>query len=110
MGNKELCMKRDLWNGRVGVGMMAALAGGCWGLSLPAQAQVKLEQKYPPGRVLKHKTIGKTHQILTLNGMPIETESTRTVLTDEAVGKPREDSTTPLTIKIDSLKIDLALP
>ena len=83
---------------------------GFLGLSSTAQAQVKLELKYPPGRDLKHKSITKTHQILTLNGMAIETESNQTVLSDESVEKVRDDSTVPITTKIDALKIDISLP
>ncbi|ODU01673.1 MAG: hypothetical protein ABS79_01335 [Planctomycetes bacterium SCN 63-9] len=80
------------------------------GLSSAAQAQVKLEQKYPPGRSLKHKTKIRTQQVLTLNGMAIETEAKETILTAESIGKAGEDSTTPLSIKIEGLKAEISLP
>jgi hypothetical protein len=79
-------------------------------LGSPARAQVKLEPKFPPGRVLEHRTMNKTQQVLTLGGMPIETESTDAGVTEESAGQPREDGSIPLTFQVKSLKVDLSLP
>lgn len=95
---------------RVGAGLVAAMVFALLGLTPAAQAQVKLELKYPPGRALKQTTKTKVHQILTLNGMPIETESDQAVVSSESIDKLRDDSTVPVTTKIDSLKVDISLP
>ncbi len=75
-----------------------------------AQAQVKLEHKFPEGRSLKYKTTSTTSQVLTIAGQEIETKSTQTVIASSTVGKKRDDSSLPIEQKIDSLKIDLSLP
>lgn len=96
--------------GRVRGGLVAAMVCGGLALTSTAQAQVKLELKYPPGRGLTQTIKTKTHQILTLNGMPIETEADQTVVSSESIDKVRDDSTVPVTTQIDSLKVDIALP
>jgi hypothetical protein len=75
-----------------------------------AQAQVKLEYKYPEGQALKYKTTSKTSQVLTLAGQEIETKSTQTVTLSSKVGKKRDDSSVPIEHKIDSLQVELSLP
>jgi hypothetical protein len=78
--------------------------------SQAAQAQVKLEYKFPEGKKVTYKTTSKTHQILTLMGMEIATDSEQTVVTSQAVGKRREDSTLPIEVKVESLRAELSLP
>ena len=92
-----------------------AVAGG--GLSClvlfwaqSAQAQVKLEYKYPEGQALKYKTTSKTSQVLTIAGQEIETQSNQTVTVSSKVGKKRDDSTVPVEHKIESLHVELSLP
>jgi hypothetical protein len=101
-------------NRDIRLGVVAAFACAGLGLGLgvvpSARAQVKLEVKYPPGRVLKQMTTTKTHQILTLDGMPIETEGDQTVVNVESIEPARDDATIPVTTKVDSLKVDLSLP
>ncbi len=89
-----------------GVGLVCLAL--CW--EQAAQAQVKLEHKFPEGRSLKYKTTSTTSQVLTIAGTEIETKSTQTVIASSKVGKKRDDSSLPIEQKIDSLKIDLSLP
>src|SRR5262249_31127129 len=78
--------------------------------SQSAQAQVKLEHKYTEGQKLTYKSTSKTHQILTLMGMEIETSEERTVVTSSTTGKRRSDSTLPVERKVESLRAEMALP
>jgi hypothetical protein len=97
---------------RAGVGRVAAVGVGLLALvgSQAAQAQVKLEYKYPEGKTLTYKTTTKTHQILTINGMEIPTDAEEMVVGSQAVGKRRGDSSLPITSKVESLRAELALP
>src|SRR5450432_2337099 len=58
---------------RAGKVRVAFLGVSCLALvwTQAAQAQVKLEHKYPEGQKLTYKTTSKTHQTLTLMGMEI---------------------------------------
>ncbi|MFI5461116.1 MAG: DUF6263 family protein [Isosphaerales bacterium] len=78
--------------------------------SQTAQAQVKLQHKFPEGKTFKNKTTSKTHQILTLMGQEIETRQNATVITSRTVGKRRGDSTVPVEEKVESLRIELSIP
>jgi len=75
-----------------------------------AQAQVKLQHKFPEGKTFKNKTTSKTHQVLTLMGQEIETRQNATVITSRTVGKRRGDSTVPVEEKVESLRIELSIP
>jgi len=75
-----------------------------------AQAQVKLEYKFTAGDKLTYKSTTKTKQVLTLQGMEIETESDQVVITSRTVGKRRADSSTPIEDKVESLRAELSLP
>ena len=79
-------------------------------LAPTAQAQVKLEHKFPEGRSLKFKTTATTSQVLTIAGQEIETKSSQTVIASSKVGKKRDDSSLPVEQKVESLKIELSLP
>lgn len=80
------------------------------GLSTASQAQVKLELKHAEGSNVKHKTTSKTHQILTIAGMEVETNADENVMSSVAVGKRKADGTLEITSKIDSLNVHLSLP
>lgn len=80
------------------------------GLCSASQAQVKLELKNNEGSNLKHKTVSKTHQLLTIQGQKVETDADETVMTSVAVGKRKADGTLEITSKIDSLNVQLNLP
>jgi hypothetical protein len=91
---------------------LAGISLACVALSWaqPAQAQVKLQYKFPEGKTFKTKTTAKTHQILTLMGQDLETTENESVVTSRTVGKRRDDSTVPVEEKIESLHIELSAP
>jgi hypothetical protein len=89
-----------------GIGL-ACLALVC---SQQAQAQVKLEYKFTEGDKLTYKATTKTKQVLTLQGMDIETESDQVAVSSRTVGKRRADSSTPIEDKVESLRVELSLP
>jgi Family of unknown function (DUF6263) len=78
--------------------------------SQAAQAQVKLEHKFPEGKKLTYKTTAKKHQTLTLMGMEIESGEDRSMVTSITTGKRRGDSALPVERKVESLRVDLSLP
>ena len=75
-----------------------------------AQAQVKLEYRFPEGRALKYKATVKTKQTLTIQGMEVETSSEQASVTRQTTGKKRDDSNIPVEEKIESVRIELSLP
>jgi hypothetical protein len=75
-----------------------------------AQAQVKLEFKFPEGTKSSFKTTSKTHQVLSIMGMDIETEAEESVVTTSTVGKRNADGTLPVAQKIVSIRSQIALP
>jgi Family of unknown function (DUF6263) len=91
--------------GLASIGMACLLMLG----SQTAQAQVKLQHKFPEGQKLKYKTSTKTRQVLTLMGTELENVEDQTVITSSTVGKKRADSTIPVDQKVDSLRIELAI-
>jgi Family of unknown function (DUF6263) len=86
---------------------LACLALVC---SQKAQAQVKLEYKFAEGDKFTYKSTTKTKQVLTLQGMEIETESDQVAVSSRTVGKRRADSSTPIEDKVESLRVELSLP
>jgi hypothetical protein len=78
--------------------------------SQSAQAQVKLQYKFPEGKTFRSKTTAKTHQILTLMGQDLETNENESVITSRAVGTKRSDSTVPVEEKIESMHVELSAP
>jgi len=95
-----------------GRGVVAAVGVACLALcwSGTAQAQVKLEHKFPEGKKRTYKTTSKTHQVLTLMGMEIESEEDRTLVSSLTTGKRRGDSNLPVERKVESLRAQLSLP
>jgi hypothetical protein len=81
-----------------------------WGMSTTAEAQVKLQLKFPDGTKTTGTITTKTHQILKLAGMEIETKANETVSTTTTNGKRKADGTIQLTSKIDAVKSKLTLP
>jgi hypothetical protein len=75
-----------------------------------AQAQVKLEHKFPEGTKSSFKSTTKTHQILSIMGMDIETEAEESVVISSAIGKRNADGTLPVVQKIESIRSQLSLP
>jgi uncharacterized protein DUF6263 len=91
---------------RVAVASMIMLAG----IASVAQAQVKLEIKHREGTKAKVQSLSKTHQILSLNGMDIETSSEESATVRSSVGTRRADGTLPIELKIESLRAQINLP
>jgi hypothetical protein len=95
---------------RAGAGVVAVVGAGFLAMvfSQAAQAQVKLEYKFPEGKKLTYKSTSKTHQVLTINGMEVPTDVEQTSVSSETVGKRRDDSTLPVEHKPESLRLELS--
>jgi thermostable 8-oxoguanine DNA glycosylase len=78
--------------------------------SSTAQAQVKLQYKFPEGQKLTYNTTEEMSQVLKLAGQAFATERKQTVLTSWTFGKKREDSTQPIAQKIEALAVEMFLP
>jgi len=90
------------------VGFVAVI---CWaGLASSAQAQVKLELKHTEGAQTTDLVTSKTHQILSINGMDVETTSEETVRVRSAIGTRKADGSLPIETKIESLRAQISLP
>lgn len=74
-----------------------------------AWAQVKLEYKPAEGRTLRHKTVVKVNQVLSVAGMDVATGSESDVVTTSANGKRRDDGTLPIGIAIDSIRSKITI-
>jgi hypothetical protein len=98
------CSETRSW--RAGIGVVWLVFA--W--SQAAQAQVKLEYKFPEGEKLTFKSTVKTKQVLTLQGMDIETETEQVAVTSQTIGKRRDDSNIPIEEKAESLHLELSLP
>jgi hypothetical protein len=75
-----------------------------------AQAQVKLEYKFPESKSIKYKANSKIKHILTLAGQEFETRNDETIIKSRTVGTKRADGGLPIEEKVESLRIDLAVP
>src|SRR5262245_26601161 len=97
---------------RAGVGGLALVAVGCLALGWApaAQAQAKLEYKFPEENKLTYKTTTKMHQTLTINGMEIPTVVDQTLVASQTVGKRQGDASLPVTSKVESVRTELTLP
>ena len=79
-------------------------------LSPVARAQVKLEPKFVEGSKQVIDIVTKTHQILTIAGMDVETSAEQEITSTSAVGTRMPDGTLPLVQTIDALKVEMTLP
>jgi len=95
---------------RAGVGVVAFAGVGLLALvcSQVAQAQVKLEYKFPEGKKLTYKTTSKMQQILTINGTEVPTDVESTSVASQMIGKRRGDSSLPVEQKTESLRVELS--
>lgn len=75
-----------------------------------ASAQVTLARKYVEGSKSVSNTEVKSHQILTIDKMEIETTSKQFVVLVSTVGKRMQDETLPIESKIETLQTELSLP
>jgi hypothetical protein len=90
------------------VALAMALVAAGWASS--AQAQVKLAYKFPEGSKTTDEATVKVHQILTLNGMDLETEATSVVTSSTKAGKRKSDGNVPVEKTLDAMKNELTLP
>jgi hypothetical protein len=88
--------------------VVASLAVVC-ALSPVASGQVKLEYKVPEGTTQQHKVSVKTHQVMTINGMDIETDGEEEVVGRSAIGARKADGTIPIEVTLDSMKTKIAI-
>lgn len=82
----------------------------CVTLCEPLFAQVSLEIKYPPGTTTKNESSVKTHQILTLGGMDIETSSSTFTVISKSIGQRGGDGALSVVEKVDVLQTEVGLP
>ncbi len=96
----------------VGVSPWAVIAMAAVAMvsSPAAQAQVKLQYKYPEGQKLTYKTTETMSQELKLAGQAFETEEKKTFSMSWTFGKKREDSAQPIQGKIEAFAVDASLP
>lgn len=80
------------------------------GLATTGQAQVKLVPKFEEGTAVTQETNSKTHQILTINGQEVETDSEESTTSTRTIGQRQTDGTLPIAIKVEAVKINLNLP
>jgi hypothetical protein len=86
----------------------SALVVAC--LAAPGMAQVKLELKHPEGSKATYKKTTKLHQVLTINGMEIPTDTDSVATTTEEVGKRTAEGKLPITETTAALKAQIDLP
>jgi hypothetical protein len=88
----------------LGVGGLATF----W--SQTAQAQVKLEYKFPEGKTLTYKTTSRVRQVLTFMNMEKESVMRETKGWTRSIGKRRGDSTLPIEDKVQFLRVEYTFP
>jgi hypothetical protein len=97
----------------VGKCVFATLGLAC--LTVPwaqtAQAQVKLEYKFPEGKKLTYKTTSRTRQVLSfMNNKEVASVLKQTKVWVRSVGRHRGDSTLPIEEKVQLLRDEYTLP
>jgi hypothetical protein len=78
--------------------------------SARAQAEVKLEARFPEGQTLRYQIRTSMNQLVKNLGMEMPSNLNRTVVRSEAIGKRRGDSSLPIAVKVDSLRERQRLP
>jgi len=91
---------------------MAGIGFACLALffSQTAQAQVKLEYKFPEGKKLTYKSTVKSKHVLLLADQAYETEQDEVIVTSTKVGRKRGDSNLPVEEKVESVRADFSFP
>jgi hypothetical protein len=93
---------------RAGMRVAAIAAVGVLALagSAPAraQAEVKLEARFPEGQTLRYQIRTSMNQQVKNLGMEMPSNLNRTVVCSEAIGKRRGDSGLPIAVKVESLR------
>ena len=75
-----------------------------------AEAQVILKPKYQPNTQQIFNVENTTKQILTLNGMDIETESVQFIIAERSVGPRADNGSLRVTERIKKLQQEITLP
>jgi hypothetical protein len=94
-------------------GVVATLGVACLAVlcAQTAQAQVKLEYKFPEGKKLTYKTTSRARQVLTfMNNQEKESILRGTKIWTRSVGKRRGDSTLPIEEKVEFLRDEYTFP
>jgi hypothetical protein len=89
----------------------AAVASATLALCLAsaALAQVKLEFKHPEGKTTT-VTTSKSHQVLTIAGMDVETDAESVTTSSATVEKPLPDGSVKIHEKVEAMTMTLNLP
>jgi Family of unknown function (DUF6263) len=73
-------------------------------------AQVKLEHKFAEGSDARFQVVAKTHQVLDISGMKVETQAEEMTTVHWAVGTRDPDGTLPVRQTVESIRVQLDLP
>jgi hypothetical protein len=93
--------------------MLLAVVSVMWWLRLwdqTAQAQVKLEYKFPEGKTRTYKTTSRVRQNLGFGGTNVNSSKRETTVWSHSIGKRRDDLTLPIEEKVQSLRVEYSLP
>ncbi|GIW86058.1 MAG: hypothetical protein KatS3mg108_0382 [Isosphaeraceae bacterium] len=71
---------------------------------------VKLERRWPEGETRTTEATLKLDQVMTIQGMEIETRIEQATTTRQLIGKRRDDGSIPVSTKIDAFKATMTLP
>ena len=80
------------------------------GLTSVASAQVKLEHKFREGSDARFQVVTKTHQILDIDGMKVETRAEEVPTIRWTIGTRNPDGTLPVRQKLEAIRVHLELP
>ena len=91
-----------------GVGLLAP--AGPAAARAQAQAEVKLEARFPEGQTLRYQIRTTMNQQVKNLGMEMPSNLNRTVVRSEAIGKRRGESGLPIAVKVESIRERQRLP
>jgi len=96
---------------RYGVRVVAIVAVACLTLlgAQTAEAQVKLQYKFPEGKTLRYRTNWTAFQTVTVGGQELQSSERKTTLWTQSIGKRRGDAPLPVAFKVESLRVDLRI-
>ena len=91
-------------------GIVLAAAALVVGLTSVASAQVKLEHKFREGSDARFQAVTKSHQILDISGMQVETRAEEVPTIRWTVGTRNPDGTLPIRQTLEAIRVRLELP
>ena len=80
------------------------------GLAPAGLEKVKLEFKHPEGQSTTVESSSKTHQILSIAGMDVETTSQNRITVVSTIGKRGADGRLPIQQKVEAINVQLMTP